>query len=200
MAKRIFDVIFSIIIITLTSPILILVAIGIMLTSRGPVIYKGNRTGYKGKPFNIYKFRTMVVNAEKIGGGTTGLNDPRVTAVGKYLRKLKFDELPQFFNVIKGEMSVVGPRPELPQYTDLFEGEEKIILDVKPGITDYSSIEFSELHKVVGAHDVDRMFEENVLKKKNALRVKYVREQGFFTDLKIIWMTIAKLMKMLFSR
>jgi len=143
-----------------------------------------------GRQFRIWKFRTMVVNAEKIGGGTTALNDFRIFRFGGLLRKYKLDELPQIFNVIKGDMSLVGPRPELPQYTEQYEGDELLILSVRPGITDYSSMKFNALDEVVGAGDADRVFEDTVLTRKNELRIKYVKERTFFGDIKLILQTL----------
>lgn len=176
-------------------PLMAVIAILIKLDSEGPVFYLGERTGLGGRSFWIIKFRTMVQNAEKIGGGTTALYDPRVTRVGQYLRRSKLDELPQIFNVIKGEMSLVGPRPELPQYTALYRGEERLILTVRPGLTDYSSIEFSALDEVVGEHDADTVYETKVLARKNQLRVKYVKERTFVGDLAIILRTFACLLR-----
>ena len=128
-------------------PIFVVIAILIMVDSGSPILYSPLRGGYKNKPFHIFKFRTMVKNADKIGGGTTALNDPRITKVGNVLRKTKLDEIPQLFNILNGTMSIIGPRPELLQYVDKYEGNEKIILEVRPGITDYSSVEFINLPK-----------------------------------------------------
>lgn len=141
----------------------------------------------------------MVDKAEKLGGGTTALDDPRITRVGKFLRKFKFDELPQAINILKGEMSVVGPRPELPRYTDEYDVEEKKILSVLPGITDYSSIELFSLDEIVGKDNADKIFEEKVLKKKNALRLKYVYENNFISDMQIIYKTFASLFKKIYQ-
>ncbi len=141
----------------------------------------------------------MVGKAEKLGGGTTALEDPRVTRVGKFLRKFKFDELPQAINILKGEMSVVGPRPELPRYTNMYDAEEKKILTVLPGITDYSSIELFSLDEIVGKENADQVFEEKVLKKKNGLRLKYVYENSFMSDMKIIYKTFALLFKKIYE-
>ncbi len=188
--KRIFDVSACL----LSLPFLLfyfaITAIAIKLDSPGPVFYRGWRTGLGGKPLRIFKFRTMVVDAEKIGGGTTALKDSRITRIGKFLRRYKLDELPQIFNVIKGDMSLVGPRPELPQYTDQYKSEELIILSVRPGITDCSSIKFSALDEVVGAGDADRVFEETVLARKNELRIRYVKERTFFGDIHLILQTL----------
>ena len=190
MVKRLFDIIVCLVALLILSPFFVVVALIIKINSPGPVFYCGWRTGLGGKPFRIFKFRTMVVNAEKIGGGTTALKDPRITRLGKFLRKYKLDELPQVLNVIKGDMSIVGPRPELAQYTNLYKGEELMILSVRPGITDYSSMKFSALDEIVGAGDADRVFEETVLARKNELRIKYVKEHTFFGDIKLILQTI----------
>ena len=132
----------------------------------------------------------MVVNAESIGGGTTALNDPRITKIGSIIRKYKIDELPQLFNIIKGEMSIVGPRPELYEYTRRYQGEEKLILTVLPGLSDFSSITYSSLAEHVGSDNADRIFEEKILPHKNRLRIKYVKEQSLRNDLIIICKTI----------
>jgi len=137
----------------------------------------------------------MVLNAEKLGGGTTALDDVRITRVGSLLRKFKLDEFPQLINIIRGDMSLVGPRPELLQYTNLFKGEEKKILSVRPGITDYSSMEFVALEEMVGRVDVDRIFEEKILARKNDLRIKYVNEQSFLLDIKLIFLTLWGIVK-----
>jgi len=188
--KRIFDLTACLLSLPFLLPFFVITAIAIKLDPLGSVFYRGWRTGLRGKPFRIFKFRTMVVDAEKIGGGTTALKDPRITRLGTFLRRYKLDELPQVLNVIKGDMSIVGPRPELAQYTGLYKGEELIILSVRPGITDYSSMKFSSLDEVVGAGDADRVFEETVLARKNELRIKYVKEHTFFGDIKLILQTL----------
>ena len=137
----------------------------------------------------------MVLNADQLGGPTTGLHDPRVTTVGRFLRKFKLDELPQLINVLKADMSLVGPRAEVPQYTDLFQGDEKLILTVRPGITDLSSLEFNALDEAVGSENPDDVFEKHVLPLKNALRVKYVKERSFGKDLSILFKTFAILFR-----
>jgi len=180
-------------------PVFVVIAVLVKLDSSGPVLYRGIRAGRHGKVFRIFKFRTMVDNAEKLGGGTTALDDPRVTRVGAFLREYKLDEFPQLFNVIKGEMSIVGPRPELLQYTLKYSESEKCILDVKPGITDFSSIKFASLDKAVGSEDADRTYEENVLHEKNRLRIKYVKERSLMLDMKLViltvWLILSKIVK-----
>ena len=158
----------------------------------GPVFYRGERVGRHGKIFHIFKFRTMVVNAEKIGGPSTPDDDPRITRIGRQLRKYKLDELPQLFNVLLGEMSLVGPRPEVKCYTDMFTAEEKAILSVRPGITDWASIWNPDEGSILaGAEDPEAAYLELIRPTKLKLQLKYVREQSLTTDLKIIWETIA---------
>lgn len=176
-------------------PVFIIISISIIAESGFPVFYKPLRGGYHQKPFHIIKFRSMVKNADKIGGGTTALNDPRITKVGNFLRKTKLDEIPQLLNILSGSMSFIGPRPELLQYTDKYEGEEKIILEVRPGITDYSSIKFINLDEIVGKGNADEMYEKYVLKKKNALRIKYAKEVSFTTDVKLFSLTVWRVIK-----
>ncbi|HEX9707187.1 MAG TPA: sugar transferase [Steroidobacteraceae bacterium] len=192
-AKRLFDVMSSAIALIVLSPLLLIIAAGVKLTSTGPVFYRGLRTGRHGRPFRILKFRTMVVDAADVGGPSTGQDDPRVTRFGALLRRFKLDELPNLVCVLCGQMSIVGPRPEVPQYTSLYEGEEKLILSVRPGITDLSSIRFIDLASHIGAENVDAAFETRVLPVKNRLRVQYVKERSFLTDMRIIGSTLAKL-------
>lgn len=144
----------------------------------------------------------MIKNADKVGGGTTALNDPRITKVGNFLRKTKLDKIPQLSNIIGGSKSFIGPRPELLRYTDRYEGEEKLIFEVRPGITDFSSIEFINLDEIVGQGNADEMYEKYVLKKKNALRIKYAKEVSLVTDVKLfcrtIWGVITKALSFIF--
>ncbi len=197
-SKRITDLIFSIFGLLLFSPLLLFISLLIKLDSKGPIIYRGVRTGLESVPFEIYKFRTMAHHAENIGALVTSNDDIRITRVGRIIRKYKIDELPQLINVLKGEMSIVGPRPEVPLYTSQYTKEEEIILTVLPGITDYSSVLFIQLGDVVGSSRDKKQFDDNiqaVLRAKNKLRVKYVSERSFATDLKIIIMTFYRLIK-----
>lgn len=171
-------------------PLYLVLAVAVVIEDGFPVFYRAERGGYKNKPFRICKFRTMVKNADKIGGGTTALNDPRITKIGNILRKTKLDEIPQLGQVFLGKMSLIGPRPELLRYTDQYEGEEKDILKVRPGITDFSSVEFINLDEIVGGENADEMYEKHVLKKKNVLRVKYAHEVSFRTDVYILFKTL----------
>jgi lipopolysaccharide/colanic/teichoic acid biosynthesis glycosyltransferase len=173
------------------SPLFIIIIAAIKLSDRKPVFYKAPRIGKNGIPFHMFKFRTMVVNADKIGGSSTPDNDPRITAVGRFLRKYKLDELPQLFNVVSGDMSIVGPRPEVKEYVDLYNDEEKIILTVRPGITDWASIWNPDEGKILaGSSDPDKTYLEKIRPEKIRLQVKYVKERSFWTDLKIIWETL----------
>lgn len=194
MIKRMFDIAAGLVGLVLLFPFLVIVGILIKLDSAGPAFYRGIRAGRHGRPFRIFKFRTMVRDAEELGGGTTALRDSRITKIGTFLRRYKIDELPQLLNVIKGDMSFVGPRPELLQYTRNYTGAEICILDVRPGITDLSSIEFISLDEHVGHKDADNVFEKTVLPLKNRLRIKYVQEKSVLLDIKIILKTIFKIL------
>lgn len=191
--KRTFDVVVASIGIALLWPLMLGIAIAIKLTSPGPVLYRGVRAGLHNRPFHIYKFRTMVVNAERVGGMSTAKNDPRITRIGGFLRRYKLDELPQLFNVLKGDMSFVGPRPEMLAYTNEYSGDELLILSVRPGITDLASIEFVNLGDILGDQEPDRVYEEQVRPIKNALRVRYVKEQSFLGDVWLILKTLGRI-------
>lgn len=193
--KRIIGLLLAIIMLTILWPFYFIIALAVAIEDGLPVFYRPQRGGYHNKPFRIFKFRSMVKNADKIGGGTTALNDPRITKIGNFLRKTKLDEIPQLFNIIGGSMSFIGPRPELLRYTDQYEGEEKLIFEVRPGITDFSSIEFINLDEIVGQGDADKMYEKYVLKKKNMLRIKYAKEVSLGTDIKLFSLTVWRVIK-----
>lgn len=190
--KRGLDLILSVVGLILIFPVYIIIALAIIKDTGFPVFYCPVRGGYKNKPFKIFKFRTMVQNADKIGGGTTALNDCRITKVGHFLRKTKLDETANLINIFLGTMSFIGPRPELLKYTEQYKGREKIILEVRPGITDFSSLEFINLDEIVGSENADKMYEKYVLKRKNALRIKYAENVSFTTDTRIFFKTIWK--------
>ena len=162
--KRILDILISGAALLVLWPFYLLIALLVMTEDGLPVFYRADRGGYRGKPFRICKFRSMVKNADKIGGGTTSFRDPRITKVGNFLRKTKLDEIPQLGQVFLGKMSLIGPRPELLRYVEQYQGEELDILQVRPGITDYSSVEFINLDEIVGTENADEMFEKHVLK------------------------------------
>ena len=179
----------------LFSPLMIFVALLIRLDSPGPVFYLGIRVGLNGKKFKIFKFRTMVENAEKIGGLSTALNDTRLTKIGRFLRKYKLDELPQLINIIIGTMSFVGPRPQVEKYTNLYNEEEKTMLSVKPGITDYASIKFINQDQILGDESVDTKYLLEIEPEKNNLRMQYAKEQSFLIDLKILFITFVQILR-----
>lgn len=188
-SKRTFDLTFACVAICLLAPLMLIIAIMVKCESKGASIYKARRTGQYGVTFRMLKFRTMVFNAENLGGASTALHDPRLTRIGRMLRKYKFDELPQFFNIVKGEMSLVGPRPQVEKYTDLYEGDLLQILDVKPGLTDFASVYFADMDLVLGDDNPDEYYERKIEPVKNELRLRYVRQRSFTTDLYLIWAT-----------
>ncbi|HZO90867.1 MAG TPA: sugar transferase [Chthonomonadaceae bacterium] len=196
MLKRSMDVLFSALGLILLSPLLLLITFLIKATSEGPVFYRGRRAGRYGHPFSIYKFRTMVINADKIGGSSTSDDDPRITRVGKFLRKFKLDELPQLINVLKGEMSLVGPRPEVLQYVEMYTDEEKAILQIRPGMTDWASIWNSDEGAILaGADDPDRAYEILIRPTKLRLQLDYAHYHPLWVDLKILLCTALRILK-----
>lgn len=197
--KRIFDIILTGIALLFLWPFFLVIAITIAVEDGFPVFYRAERGGYRGKTFKICKFRSMVKNADKIGGGTTAFHDPRITKVGNFLRKTKLDEIPQIWQVFTGKMSLIGPRPELLRYIEQYEGEEVNILQVRPGITDFSSIEFINLDEIVGGENADEMYEKYVLKKKNQLRIKYANTVSLKTDIYILFKTLGEVIKKAFG-
>jgi len=193
-AKRIVDVVVAGVALVVLSPVILAIAIAIRITSPGPILYRGVRVGRFGKPFRMLKFRTMVVNADKLGGPSTATGDPRVTHTGRLLRAFKLDELPQLFNVLLGDMSIVGPRPEVQKYVDLYSPGEAQILLLKPGITDWASIWNSDEGAVLaGTSDPDRAYEELIRPTKIRLQLKYASECSFLVDVRILLATAARL-------
>ena len=195
MIKRLFDFFSSLIGIIILSPILLIISLAIKLGSSGPVFYRGLRVGKDKKLFKIFKFRTLVINADKIGGPSTSDDDPRLTKIGKFLRKYKLDELPQLFNVIKGEISLVGPRPEVPEYAKLYKNKEQIVFKVKPGITDLASLWNADEGAILkGSSAPEKIYLEQIRPEKVRLQIKYVKERSFVGDLKIIFKTLKKIL------
>lgn len=194
MTKRIFDLFFSISGILMLAPLYLLVALAIRLDSPGPILFKQIRVGKDRKHFKIWKFRTMCLDAEKKGGQiTVGGRDPRVTRMGYYLRKFKLDELPQLFNVLFGDMSLVGPRPEVPRYVELYTDEQLKVLSVRPGITDLASIEFSNENEILAQFDdPEKAYREIVMQKKLALNLHYIGKSSLAFDILLICKTILK--------
>jgi lipopolysaccharide/colanic/teichoic acid biosynthesis glycosyltransferase len=193
-SKRIFDLIISITVLLLFSPVFIIIAIIIKLHDSGTIFYYAPRIGLNGAPFNMYKFRTMIPYACKFGPSSSPKSDVRVTPIGRHLRKFKLDELPQLFNVLSGKMSIIGPRPEEKKYTDMFSEEEKNILSVKPGITDWASIwNSNESELLEGSDDPDGYYLENIRPEKLRLQLLYAEKHNFFVDLKIFFLTLRKI-------
>ena len=191
MLKRTFDVFCAGAALLVFAPALVALAFTIKVTSSGPVFYRGLRVGRGGVPFRIFKFRSMVVNAETIGGSSTADDDPRITGVGRFLRKTKLDELPQLLNVLIGDMSVVGPRPEVRHYVDMYTEEEKAILTVRPGITDWASLWNPDEGAVLaGSDDPERDYLEKIRPQKLKWQLEYVRRRSLWIDLRIIAQTI----------
>lgn len=194
--KRIFDFIVALIILLIFFPFGLILGLIIVFTSSGGVFYRQERIGQFGKPFKIFKFRTMRQNADKLGKLTVGMRDPRITAIGYFIRKYKLDEFPQFINVLIGEMSIVGPRPEVKEYVDLYTEEQREILKVKPGITDYASLEYFKENELLGqSSDPQKTYIEEIMPAKIKLNKKYIANPTIGQDLKIMWMTFLKMIK-----
>ncbi len=193
-AKRFFDIIVAAIGLVLLAPTLALIALMVKLRSPGPALYRGTRVGLGGKLFSMLKLRTMVVNAESLGGSATPADDQRLTSIGKFLRRYKLDELPQLLNVLAGDMSLVGPRPEVQKYVGLYSPEEQAILSVRPGITDWASIwNSNEAAVLEGSRDPEKAYEELIRPTKITLQLLYARNHSLLMDLKILLHTGLKL-------
>lgn len=191
MMKRLFDVIVSASGLALLSPVLLALAAVIKLDDGGPVFYRGVRVGRGGRPFRVAKFRTMRVDAESMGGSSTAADDVRITRVGHWLRKSKLDELPELLNVLWGDMSLVGPRPEVERYVRLMSEAERSILSVRPGLTDWATLWNSDEGAVLaGASDPEKTYLELIRPEKIRLQLEYVRRRSFWTDLVILWQTL----------
>ena len=194
--KRAFDFTAAALGLVALSPVLAVLAIAVKLDSRGPLLYRGVRVGVNGSRFKMLKFRTMVTNAEQLGGSSTPEDDPRITRVGKFLRSHKLDELPQLLNVVAGDMSLVGPRPQVEWAVALYTEEERKVLSVRPGITDYASLKFPNEGDILkGSTDPDRDYMEKIHPEKMRLSLEYVRNQSMKTDLVTIGQTLATLVK-----
>ena len=192
--KRIFDIIFSFFWLIILSPVLLLVGVLIKFEDGGKVFYRGVRVGLNGKEFKTFKFRTMVMNAERIGGPSTSDDDPRITKIGKFIRKYKLDELPQLIDVLRGTMSFVGPRPEVPSETATYTEEEKKVFTVRPGITDWASIEYHNEGEILkGEVDPHEAYREKIRPGKLRLQRKYVSERSLTTDIRILATTLVTL-------
>ena len=195
MLKRIFDIILSLFGLIILLPFMLIIAIFIKLDSKGPVFFKQLRVTKNEREFKIFKYRTMRVGSDKYSQITVGKDD-RITKIGSFLRKYKLDEIPQLINVLIGDMSLVGPRPEVPKYVALYTDEQKEILKVRAGITDYASIEFSNENDLLALEeDPEKAYIEKVMPKKIELNKKYLSEISILTDIRIILLTIKKILK-----
>ncbi|MBQ6155960.1 MAG: sugar transferase [Bacteroidales bacterium] len=189
--KRLFDILFSLIVLTIGLPFALIIALLILADSKGRVLYKQSRVGRNNVDFQLYKFRTMCTGADKGSLITVGGDDARITKVGRFLRKYKIDEFPQFLNILKGEMSIVGPRPEVRKYVDMYTPEQMRVLSVRPGLTDYASIRYvNENELLATSPDPEKTYIEEIMPDKLKLNLKYIDEQSVGTDLRIILMTL----------
>lgn len=204
MLKRSFDITFSLLILIIASPLLLVISLLIQLTSRDPIFFTQKRLGKNAKPFKIYKFRTMIPKTDSDSSNLTLSNDQRITKIGLILRRFKLDELPQFVNVLKGEMSAVGPRPDVPEYYDLKNPVHHKVLSVKPGITCFAGIEYSlsknqEAEILAKAEIPEKFYRDKIFPEKMALNLKYVEEQSFLLDVKLVGLTIYYLIFKIFD-
>lgn len=194
MTKRLFDFLLAAAGLIAASPLMIIMAVWIKLDSKGPVFYRADRAGRRGNNFKIFKFRSMVTDADKLGGATTSGDDQRVTSAGRFIRKYKLDELSQLINVVRGDMSLVGPRPEVTWKVEHYSPEEMIIFEVRPGITDWASIWNADEGGILeGAPDADAVYEEVIRPTKVKLQIYYCNTRSFLVDLKLIWYTFYRL-------
>ena len=189
--KRAFDILFSALGLVVLSPLLLLLVMAVKLSSRGPVCFRQQRIGQAGQPFRIVKFRSMIVDADKFGLSVTRAGDTRVTRVGRLLRKFKLDELPQLWNVLVGDMSFVGPRPEVPRYVAQYTAEQQQVLALKPGITDLATLEFRNEEELLRtAADTEAFYLEHCVPRKIALNLAYAQRANLWEDVKIILRTL----------
>ncbi|RLC24740.1 MAG: sugar transferase [Deltaproteobacteria bacterium] len=194
MIKRLFDIIFSILGLIVLLPLFLVVTLLILIDSKGGAFFFQSRVGKNNRDFQMIKFRTMFSNSEKKGFLTVGNTDARITTIGRWLRRYKIDEFPQLLNILKGEMSFVGPRPEVRKYVDLYNDEQMSVLSVKQGLTDYASLEYIKENEILEQYDnPEEVYIEKIMPEKLALNIKYIKDKGFFTDLKIMLKTIQKI-------
>lgn len=196
LVKRLFDIILSFIGLVVLSPVLLIISLLIKLDSQGPILFKQVRVGRYEKNFHILKFRTMVTDAEKKGAQITVGRDSRITRAGHFLRKSKMDELPQLLNVLIGDMSLVGPRPEVPKYTQYYNRDQKRVFEIRPGITDLASIKYRDENEILAmSSDPEKTYIEEIMVDKLKLNLRYVKERSLLTDIKIIYNTLLKIVK-----
>ena len=189
--KRIIDILLSFIVLVLGMPFYLIIGMLIALDTKGRVLYKQSRVGRNNVDFELYKFRTMCVDADQGSLITVGTHDARITRVGAFLRRFKIDEVPQFFNILKGEMSIVGPRPEVRKYVDMYTPEQMRVLSVRPGLTDYASIRYVNENEILAASDnPEETYIHEIMPDKLALNLQYIEEQSIWVDVKIMFMTL----------
>ena len=194
--KRVFDIVACVTAVLVLCPVWLCIGLMVACGSKGGAFYRQTRVGRNGKEFKLLKFRTMRKDADKIGGLITVGEDNRVTRVGRFLRKYKLDELPQFLNIIKGDMSIVGPRPEVPKYVALYDERQRRVLSVRPGLTDYASIEYiSENELLAQSPDPDKTYIEEIMPAKLELNLKYIDSQSVMEDLRLIFKTLFSIVK-----
>jgi len=194
MIKRLFDIVTSALALVLLLPVFIIISILIIADSKGSIFYKQSRVGRKNHDFTLLKFRTMRPGAEAKGLLTVGDRDPRVTPAGYRLRKAKLDELPQLLNILAGQMSIVGPRPEVRKYVEKYDADQLQVLDVRPGLTDYASLEYIDEDEILAQSDTpEETYIETIMPAKLELNLKYIREKSMGKDVRIIFKTIAKI-------
>lgn len=195
MLKRLFDVVASGAGLIVLSPLLLALAVAVKLGSPGPIFYRANRVGRYGAPFKLLKFRSMVINADRIGPAVTGAADPRITRVGRFLRRTKLDELPQLINVLRGQMSLVGPRPEDPRYVALYTDEERQVLNVRPGITSPASVAYRNEEALLVGDDWEKHYIEQIMPAKLAVDLEYARNASLWRDVRVILGTLRALFR-----
>ena len=196
MLKRFFDIISSIVVLTMGLPFFILIAFLIGIDSKGGVFFIQQRVGKDNRNFGLFKFRTMRSDSKKGSQITVGERDPRITKIGYFLRKFKLDEFPQLLNVIKGDMSIIGPRPEVRRYVELYSIEQLNVLSVRPGLSDFASIEYINENELLGkSEDPEKTYIEEIMPAKLELNLKYIEQKSFVTDIKLIFKTIGKILK-----
>ncbi|MFT4678884.1 MAG: lipopolysaccharide/colanic/teichoic acid biosynthesis glycosyltransferase [Litorivivens sp.] len=193
--KRVLDILFALLAVAFLLLPGLIIALMIKLGSKGGVFFKQIRVGKEGSEFSIIKFRSMKPESESTGQLTVGERDPRITRIGQFLRKSKLDETPQLFNIIKGEMSIVGPRPEVPKYVSMYTTEQRQVLAVRPGLTDLASLEYFEENRLLGeSMDPEQTYIDTIMPHKLSLNMKYIQEKSLLLDAKIIWLTIKRIL------
>ena len=190
--KRLFDILVSLAVLVVASPVILLTAILIKATSRGAVLHRSERVGRGGRLFTLYKFRTMRVAA---GPRVTSAGDPRITPVGRVLRRSKLDELPQLYNVLKGDMSLVGPRPEDPHYVAMYSDEQRRVLDVRPGLTSVASIKYRNEEALLVGPDREKIYVDTIMPDKLSAELEYLKVQSFWSDLRVLMSTVRAVLR-----